>query len=59
MSKVNEMNFVLQGLYKELNALKKAQPTERNLEAVRSIEKRAKELTIAIRQYKLSRGMAA
>ena len=56
---VESWKFVLQGLRKELNALKKAEPTEENRARVESVEKRARQLTVAIRQYKLAHGMAA
>lgn len=59
MSTVETWNFILKGLRKELNALKKAEPTEKNLAAVSTIEKRARELTIAIRHYKKAHGMVA
>ena len=56
---VESWQYILAGLRKELNILKKAEPTEENLKQVNSIEKRAKELTLAIKQYKAAHGMAA
>lgn len=58
-AKLTEMKFVLQSLRKELNELKKADPTDENLAAVNSIEKRAKEITAAIRVYAKAHGITA
>ena len=46
-------------LHQELNALKSQEPSEENLARVNEIEKNAKGITLAIRQYKQAHGMAA
>lgn len=60
---VDSWKFVLADLHKELNALKKAEPTAENLAAVKDVEKdvekRANEVANAIRLYKAAHGIAA
>ena len=56
---INSWKFVLADLHKELNALKKAEPTAENLAAVKDVEKRANEVANAIRLYKAAHGIAA
>ena len=53
------MKFSLQTLHKELNTLKKAEPTEENLAAVNAIEKKVREIQQARRTYAAAHGMAA
>jgi len=57
-AKLTEMKFVLQSLRKELNELKKADPTAENRATVNSIEKRAREITAAIRTFATAHGMS-
>ena len=56
---IESFNFKLKELRKELNILKKSEPTTENLNRVKKIERNARELTHAIRAYKLGHGMAA
>lgn len=56
---VKSFELKLQELRKELNTLKKSEPTPENLNRVKEIERNARELTHAIRAYKLGHGMAA
>ncbi len=56
---VKSFELKLQELRKELNILKKSEPSEENLAQVRKIERNARELTNAIRAYKLGHGLAA
>lgn len=56
---IESFNFKLRELRKELNTLKKSEPTPENLNRVNEIERNARELTNAIRVYKLGHGLAA
>lgn len=56
---VKSFEFKLQELRKELNTLKKSEPTPENLSRVKEVERNARELTNAIREYKLGHGLAA
>lgn len=56
---VDSWKFVLADMHKELNALRKAEPTAENLAAVKDVEKRANEVANAIRLYKAAHGIAA
>ena len=56
---VKSFELELQELRKELNILKKSEPSEENLARVRKIERNARELANAIRAYKLGHGLAA
>lgn len=58
-SVIESWKVKLAELRQELNALKKAEPTEENRQAVLEIEKKAKGIALAIRQYKSAHGMAA
>jgi len=56
---IESFNFKLRELRKELNTLKKSEPTPENLNRVNEIERNARELTHTIRVYKLGHGLAA
>ena len=56
---IESFNFKLRELRKELNTLKKSEPTPENLNRVNEIERNARELTHAIKVYRLGHGLAA
>ncbi len=56
---VKSFELKLQELRKELNILKKSEPSEENLARVNEIERNARELTHAIKVYRLGHGLAA
>lgn len=56
---VKSFELKLQELRKELNILKKSEPSEENLARVNEIERNARELTHTIKVYKLGHGLAA
>ena len=56
---VKSFELELIELQEELNILKKKEPSEENLARVNEIERNARELTHAIKVYKLGHGLAA
>ena len=57
MARIKEINQILFNLKKDLEKLETSEPTPENLEKVRWIEKRAKELKIAREHIQRELGM--